>query len=284
MQIGMMNDPRKDPVAEAQWAADHDFEFLDLTIEGPCASLEQLDVPAIRSVLQNTGLDVVGHTAWYLPFASPVARVRQAAIESIVDTFETFATLGASLVNVHPSSVSSLFTQDDMIRWNSESFAQIAERAVPYGLRIMVENLPNSSFKISDFRKILRADDRLGFHLDVGHANIGGDKLEGMLKTFKARLVHVHLSDNRGRSDEHLPIGAGTIDWPRVIRLLRKRGFDGTITLEVFSSDLDYLLLSKQKVLAWWQEAIDDEEADENPESGAENPESGAENPESGAE
>jgi L-ribulose-5-phosphate 3-epimerase UlaE len=49
------------------------------------------------------------------------------------------------------------------------------------------------------------------------------------------RLLHVHLSDNKGKSDDHLAIGAGTIDWKKELRLLKASGYDDTITLEIFT-------------------------------------------------
>jgi sugar phosphate isomerase/epimerase len=142
-----------------------------------------------------------------------------------------------------------------MIRQNGASFAELAERAAPHGIQIMVEHVPDRITGIDDIRNILDRDRRLGFHLDVGHANIGGDRLEGLLKAFADRLRHVHLSDNRGREDDHMPLGAGRIDWPRAIRLVKRAGYDGTITLEVFATDRDYLLLSAEKVRTWWAEA-----------------------------
>ena len=52
-----------------------------------------------------------------------------------------------------------------------------------------------------------------------------------------------------------MPLGAGRIDWPRAIRLLKRAGYDGTITLEVFDQqDHDFLLLSAAKVRRWWAE------------------------------
>jgi sugar phosphate isomerase/epimerase len=252
MRLGVMNDPRLNACDEARWAASNGFEFLDLTIEGPGAALEQIDGAELRTILQESGLDVVGHTAWYLPFASPIARVRQAAVESVAETFDLFAMLGAKWVNVHIAPGIHLFDSKDALRWNGESFAALAEQAVPYGLGIMIEHPPNPELKIADIRKILNADQRLGFHLDVGHANIGKNKLEGMLKAFASRMPHVHLSDNRGRSDDHMPPGAGRIEWPTAIRLIKQAGYDDTITLEVFTPDRDYVLLSAKKVREWW--------------------------------
>jgi sugar phosphate isomerase/epimerase len=255
MQLGMMNDPRRDALDEARWAARHGFAFLDLTVEGPAADLAQLDVPAIRRVLDDAGMHVVGHTAWFLPLASPIERVRRAAIEEVVATLPIFAGLGATLVNVHIARTVKTFGPEATARFNGASFAELAERAEPYGIRMMAEHPPDPGVSIGDIRAILQADARLGFHLDVGHANVGGDRLEGLLNAFADRLCHVHLSDNRGRDDDHMPLGAGNIDWRRAIRLIKHSGYDGTITLEVFAQERDYLLQSAEKVRQWWAEA-----------------------------
>src|SRR5215207_3138963 len=97
----MMNDPAVDPVEEVRWAADHGFDFIDLTMEGPRASADLLDTASLAAVLHGTGLGVIGHTAWYLPFASPVKQVRAGAVDAVRATFEPFKQLGAQYVNVH---------------------------------------------------------------------------------------------------------------------------------------------------------------------------------------
>lgn len=254
-----MNNPRLDAGEEALWAAANGFTFLDLTLEGPRADLENLDQHRLGEIIRQTGLGVIGHTAWYLPFASPFARIRQAAVESVVETFDCFARLGAKWVNVHIAAVPALFSREDMVRWNGECFAQIVERASGYPFGIMVEHIPDRDARVQEIRQILDVDARLHFHLDVGHAVIGSDKLEGLLRALQKRLVHVHLSDNFCRSDDHLPLGAGRIDWKQTLRLLRQAGYDGTMTLEVFTPDRDYLLLSAQKVRTWWQEILTEE-------------------------
>lgn len=116
----------------------------------------------------------------------------------------------------------------------------------------MAEHAPA---RFSDYTRIenaLAADSRLGFHLDVGHAAVAGLKLDELLARTKGRLCHVHFSDNRGASDDHMPIGAGTIDWDRTIRLLQEYGYDEKITLEVFSSDRRMVVASAEKVRELW--------------------------------
>jgi len=81
----------------------------------------------------------------------------------------------------------------------------------------------------------------LSFHLDVGHAFIE-NRMRGVrdyIDAFGDRLAHVHMHDNHGKQDEHLPLGKGKIDVREVIRLLKEVNYDRTITFEVFSSHAD---------------------------------------------
>jgi sugar phosphate isomerase/epimerase len=137
-----------------------------------------------------------------------------------------------------------------------ESLERMEEMAHPLGIQILVENMDRFFNTSEQIRKTLDRMPRLGFHLDVGHANLNVERnrTEEFLKAFRDRLVHVHLSDNFGRSEDlHLPLGAGTISWKKVIPMLKKSGYDGTITLEVFSPDRRYLLFSREKLKELWE-------------------------------
>ncbi len=255
MKVGMMNDPAVDPVREAQWAADNGFDFIDLTLEGPAAGVERLDRAALAQVFESTGLEVIGHTAWYLPFGSPVKEVRAGPVAAVEATFEPLVAFGARLVNVHVDKGITAFAYDDTLRWNAESFASLAERAQKYGLTVIVENVVNNFNTAKAFRVLLDAHPELRFHLDIAHANVKGDKTADFLKAHSARLVHVHVSDNKRVHDDHLPIGVGTIDWPEQIRQLKGSGYDGTITLEVFTPDRAYVIDSAARLRQMWQDA-----------------------------
>lgn len=252
MQVGMMNDPAADAVAEARWAAEHNFDFLDLTLEGPAAAADQINVAALKAVLDETGLGIVGHTAWYLPFGSPVSQVRAGAVAAVQATFEPFAALGARYVNVHVDKGIGAFSYDDIVRWNAASFAALAEQAKPYGLVIMIENVVNNLNNAKAFRAMLDAHPDLRFHLDLAHANVKGERTAEFLKHHARKLVHVHVSDNKRVNDDHLPLGVGAIDWLEQFGMLKASGYDGTITLEVFTPDRSYLIENAERMRQLW--------------------------------
>jgi sugar phosphate isomerase/epimerase len=77
------------------------------------------------------------------------------------------------------------------------------------------------------------------------------------LEAFGPRLRHVHLHDNKGGSaDLHLPLGAGTLDAARYVRCLKAAGYDGTITLEVFTPDRQFFVYSRDVLRRLWNEAV----------------------------
>ncbi len=255
MDIGMMNNPAHDPAGEIHWAAAHGFDFIDFTLEHPRAGADVLDVEAVQTALDCSGLGIVGHTAPYLPFANAIGRLRAAAVAEVAAQFEMFQALGVTLVNVHPDGGKGNAGQEQSLARNAESFATLAALAEPFGIRVMIENLVGIFEPAAHLRTMLDADPRLGWHYDIGHAQVRGNRSHEYLQVLGDRLAHVHLSDNNGRSDDHLPLGVGRLDWKRLIRGLKRTGYDGRITLEVFADDREYLLASQRKLRAAWDAA-----------------------------
>ena len=111
-------------------------------------------------------------------------------------------------------------------------------------VQLMLENTPtenNGIGRIQNFSIVMDAIPELKFHLDVGHAFIenGMKGVKSYMETFAERLVHVHLHDNHGMEDEHLPLGHGKINFKKVVAWLEEVSYSKTITFEVFTSHKD---------------------------------------------
>lgn len=255
MLIGAMNHPKVDILTEIEWMAAMGMEFVDLTIEPPAAASWRIDTGAVRRALERYGLGVVGHTAFYLPFASAFEKVRQAAVDELKICLEKFAEVGSRFMNLHPDRHTPMHDRAFYIRRNLESLKELQEHAEKTGVGLMIENLPGDFNNAQQLGELLDPNPRLGLHLDIGHANlmVPFNTTEEILGRYGARLKHVHLHDNRGgHADLHLPLGAGDLDLPRAIRALKNCGFDGTITLEVFTADRHFLAYSAEKLRRMW--------------------------------
>jgi sugar phosphate isomerase/epimerase len=257
MLIGTMNHPGRDLRAEIEWIAAMGFDFLDLTLEPPLATPRRINAQAIGEVLKQSHLKVVGHTAYYLPLCSPFESIRRAAVDELKLCLEAFAAIGASWMNLHPDSKAPLHERRFVIERNLQTIRELLPVARQLGLGLMIENLPGTFNTVRQLAELLDPVPELGLHLDIGHANLLVDHntTDELLAAYGSRLRHVHLHDNKGGSaDLHLPLGTGTVDTVRYVRSLRAAGYDGTITLEVFTADRQHLNYSRQVLRRIWNE------------------------------
>lgn len=73
----------------------------------------------------------------------------------------------------------------------------------------------------------------LGFCLDVGHQNsFSQTSLRLWLETLGDFIREVHLHDNDGNEDSHLPVGQGNIDFLLLLSFLQNHGKNPVLTLE----------------------------------------------------
>ncbi len=250
MEIGYQNNPRKDVLKEVEWIGKNGFDFVDLFLEEDRAVPGKVDVPELKALLGTHGLGVVGHTAWYLPIGSPFKRIREACISLAEGYFDIFRRLDVSHVTIHANWPGSLFSDKEGVGFQADTLNGLAEKAGECGIGLMYEHLNTQRDSRMNISSVLKKVKGLGFHLDTGHAHMHGREPADMVKRFHKRLMHVHMNDNDGTEDQHLPIGYGTIDWEGLVKELKKR-YDRTITLEIFSSRR-HVLESRQALRGLW--------------------------------
>jgi sugar phosphate isomerase/epimerase len=257
MLIGAMNHPARDVIGEIQWMAEMNLDFIDLTLEPPAAAWHRVDPAVIRSALDEHGMAVVGHTAYYLPIASPFEDIRRAAVDELKRCIEVFGALKVAWMNIHPDRLAPMHDRGFMVQRNLLSLRELLVSARECGVGLMIENLPGQFNTARQLGELLEAIPELGLHLDIGHCNLLTDfnTADEVLSTHGSRLKHVHIHDNKGGSaDLHLPLGTGTVDVAHHVRRLQAAGYDATITLEVFSPDRAYLQYSRDLLRTLWDE------------------------------
>ncbi len=251
MKVGFPNNPRKEFRDEIKWIAENGFDFIDLFLEPDKGELGKVNVKEVKGQIDYYGLGRVGHTAWYLPIGSPVSELRSCAVEIIKKYVDAFINIGCDRVTIHSNWPSSLFSEDEGIKYQTESIQKILNFAREVGVKIMLEPLGTIHDHARSIDRLLALNKGLYFQADIGHLNIFGREPVQYLRRYKDKLMHVHMHDNDGVDDLHLPIGAGSIDWDHLISEL-KSFYDGTITLEIFSDDREYVLYSKEKLFGKW--------------------------------
>lgn len=236
---------------QIKWISENGFDFVELFFEEDQGDPRYLDPKNIRKCLDTYKLDVIGHSAWVLPIGSEFKELREVGVSIIKRYIQFCHAIDCSKLVVHAHWPSVLFTPEEGIRFQTESLHYITDFALRHQVKILYESVTTKHDHLNNIRQILSLNPEIDFHVDIGHLHLWGRDPIQYLKEFKDRVGHIHMHDNDGVSDLHLPIGVGKIDWEPLIRLL-KSFYDGTITLEIFSRDKDYVLMSKQKLLKLW--------------------------------
>jgi len=95
------------------------------------------------------------------------------------------------------------------------------------GVAICIENTTSEMGDPSYLRTFVDETRLSGlrFNFDIGHAHLSdfpeGERLDKSFSPLGDMVSTVHLHDNHGEKDEHLPPYDGTIDWPAAIKLLK---------------------------------------------------------------
>lgn len=255
MQFGAMNNPMVDVAEEIASFGDLGFDYIDLTLEPEATYSATIKTDVVANALENAGMFAVGHTAWYLPIASPFPEFRELALKELERCLKIFQDLGVNKMNVHPHLRAPLHDEEWVIAHNTDAIARLADMAAEMDITILVENMPSFS-RVPQLKPLLEAIPNAKLLLDVGHANLDTpyNRAEELLANFGHRLGHVHVSDNRGGHDDlHLPLGVGNINWLHVVRVIKNTGYDDTTTIEVFGDDDDYLRMSLRKIKYLWE-------------------------------
>jgi sugar phosphate isomerase/epimerase len=95
------------------------------------------------------------------------------------------------------------------------------------GVTLCVENTPGEMGQPAYLRAFVDETRLTGlrFNFDVGHAHLGeeppAERIEKAFEPMRDLVANVHLHDNHGEKDEHLPPYDGSIDWETAIPVLK---------------------------------------------------------------
>jgi len=131
--------------------------------------------------------------------------------------------------------------------------SQCANIAADHQIRLALETRVGEA--VSNTDAFLRLFDivnnpNLGVVFDTGHMNAQKEILPLSVEKLKDRIFLIHASDNDSNTNQHLPLGEGTIDWVSVLQALRKHHFEGYIALDIGDCPhLDEAYLNSKKFL-----------------------------------
>jgi sugar phosphate isomerase/epimerase len=125
-------------------------------------------------------------------------------------------------------------------RWverRAPAWGDLACAAEKYGLRLVLENVwePDPEAQLALLRAV--ASPYLQACLDIGHAHMtAGIPVVEWVERMGVHLAYVHAHSNSGASDDHWPLGQGTLDVWAVLAALERSPGAPRVCLELKNS------------------------------------------------
>lgn len=196
----------------------------------------------LRTRLAEAKLQCTVHVPIYgVNLASPIPSLAAASLGEVVRAVDLARDLGASLVVLHPGHV-----DPDYLPLNGER--DLALRRFTWALEVVLARAGDLSVALENKQRsrgwdmVHTPQEHRGFLdrfpslqacLDVGHLHTVGGDVQDYVDALGDRLAHVHLHDNGGERDDHLPLGQGGVDWRGALATLEGAGYQGLVVLEL---------------------------------------------------
>ena len=180
--------------------------------------------------------------------ASLSTKSRNISIEQIKDSIDLANEIDASVVVVHPGLVPFILKEmpEKIYPIANKSIKELGEYSQDLGVNTTIENMPNfESMIYQDMTKLneILVEFDMGMTLDIGHAH--HSKIPENEMYFDS-IKHIHIHDNMGDDDTHLPLGEGNIQFKHILDTFHEKNYDGIYMIEVNNKDsikksLEYL-------------------------------------------
>ncbi|MGE5238077.1 MAG: PEP/pyruvate-binding domain-containing protein [Chloroflexota bacterium] len=203
----------------------------------------------IRDSAVSRDIALSVHAQWH---ADPLVPESRETFKKAVDLAQD---IGAGLVNIH------LFL-DAGIQGYADAVSPLAAELARRGMRLSVENTPLTGPRDFNelFRRLGKAGANVGMCLDLGHANLCEQTRNDYLKFIDmlgphVPIIHIHLHENYGDSDSHLPLFTGPSRKDDsgirgLVERLRRRSFSGSMILEQWPQPESLLDEARDRLVA----------------------------------
>lgn len=231
--------------AHLPWLRSNEFlpRILDLGLapevafKGPeLDDLPGKSLETVAGLVAQTGQRATVHAPFFdLSPGAMEPMVREVTLRRLTQSLQAAARLGAHLMVVHPGydrwrypNLAATWTDHA-----AATFAPLVALAEQYDCRLALENIYEESPETLVGLVEQLDSPWFGHCFDIGHWRLFGRlSQERWLAAVVGRLLHLHLHDNRGVNDDHLPIGEGLIDFAPLFTALADMPNLPSLTLE----------------------------------------------------
>ncbi len=143
--------------------------------------------------------------------------------------------IGAKKVIFHSNINSAIHADYYLNNWLESNERVFKEVCIKYpDITVLVENMFDwTSDPLVRLAKRMGDVSNFGICLDYAHAFLSKENVNDWCQKLSPYIKHVHINDNDGIRDLHLPVGAGKIDWNEFGKNKESYFYDSSILIEV---------------------------------------------------
>lgn len=248
------------------------YEGIEIMADVPHAfpaHLTESYIAMIRTALDNNGLLISNVNAFmhnadgdtYHPsWIEKDPDLRAKRIDYTRRCIDLAEKLGANNISTEPGGPLEDLSREEGLRLFREGLYAVEDKARKQGVRVLIEPEPGllieKSGEFVDFFQALDPD-VFGLNFDIGHFFCVNEDPSELVTILKNYTHHFHLEDIApSREHYHLMPGSGGIDLYGVLDTIHEGGFDGFVTVELYTYEhaareaakeaFDYLMRWKQ--------------------------------------
>lgn len=244
-------------------AREHGFDGVEVAIalDGPITPQSTPDECAlIREQAHQAKIELASLASgfgWQFPISTSRRQLRRKSIELASHSLQVARYLGLDALLMVPGGVGAEFVVDfagepyEVAYENARAaLRELASVAQKCDVHLGVENVWNK-FLLSplEMRDLLDGcmSTHVGSYFDVGNVLLTGYP-EQWISVLGKRICRVHLKDWKrsiGTLDGFCPLLEGDVDYPAVMKALRRIGYDSFLTAEYFNCEADLGAISR---------------------------------------
>lgn len=176
---------------------------------------------------------------WYPSFIEPDEGYRRVRIDHTHRALDLCAELGAPHITTEPGGpIAPGQTRAQAMDVFVEVLKPLAEHADKVGVLLLIE--PEPGLLIETTEQYLEVAERvnapsIGLNFDVGHAYCMSEDLPKQIARMAPHTRHYHFEDIAAtRVHHHLVPGMGAIDFAEVVAAIKRTGYTGWLTVELY--------------------------------------------------
>ncbi|MDY6844596.1 MAG: sugar phosphate isomerase/epimerase family protein [Thermodesulfobacteriota bacterium] len=226
------------------------YAGIEIMCDTPHAYPPDLSVSDIRTIkedLARSGLTISNLNAFMLcaieNFHHPSwieedKDYRELRIQYTLACIDLAAKLGVRTISTEPGGPVHGMSRDTALDLFMDGLSRVVPRALENGVYILIEPEPGLLIETShEFLSFIKqfGHQGIGLNFDIGHFYCVGEDPAVKIVELKDYIFHFHLEDiPKSRKHQHVLLGEGGIDIPKVLETIEMIGYQGFVTVELY--------------------------------------------------